>query len=300
MKTIFRSHELWSIVETGFTSPAKAKEEITKGEMKLHRENLVKDARLLESFKELYRIRFFHAIVTLETAKVAWDILKQEFVGGKHIRPMKLHGIRRDFKYTFMSEGESLATYLARLFDLINQIKSYGEYFSNQRIVQKLLTSLPKTYDSTAYVIENTKDIEVIDAQDMVAILQEGFGYSPEPNEWILLNKRGSESLKGYELRPTRHGESSTECAFASLNISPKNGNFGNQNSNTSGTKFQKNFKFKGKQWNNKSTPGVRNETSNTGGACKCCDRLHYGECWMKGKIKCHKCGKLKSYCQGL
>ncbi|XP_070668865.1 uncharacterized protein [Malus domestica] len=164
-------------LEPGFTSQTKADEERTEVEMKLHRENLVKDAK----------------------------------------------GLRPDFEYTHMSEGESLAAYLARLFDLINQMMSYGEHLSNQRIVQKLLISLPKTNDNIASVIKNTKDIEVIDAQDMVTI------------------------LKGYELRLTRHRESSTERAFTSLNISPKNGKFGNQNVNAGGTKFQKNFKFKGK-----------------------------------------------------
>ncbi|KAM2001220.1 hypothetical protein EV1_008213 [Malus domestica] len=168
-----------------------------------------------------------------------------------------------------MSESESLAAYLARLFDLINQMRSYGEDLSNQRIVQKLLISLPKTYDSIASVIENTKDIDVIDTQDVVAI------------------------LKGFELRLIRHEESSTERAFASLDISSKNSKFGNQHTNTGGSKYQKNFKFKGKQWTNRFTPSVRNEANNTGRACKYCDKLHYGECWLKGKIKCHKCGKL-------
>ncbi|CAN6718679.1 unnamed protein product [Malus baccata var. baccata] len=225
-------------------------------EMKLYRENLVKDARALGSQGAVSN-QIFPCIATLETAKASWDILKQEFVGDKQ-------GLCHDFEYTHMSKSESLAAYLARLFDLINQMKSYGEDLSNQRIVQKLLISLPKTYDSIASVIENTKgwfgsehsrlfsqqlffkaqqyqtspkDIEVIDAQDVVAI------------------------LKGYEVRLARHGESSTKRAFASLNISSKN--------------------------------GVRNETSNIDGACKYYDKLHYGECWLKGKIKFHKCGKL-------
>ncbi|CAN6686895.1 unnamed protein product [Malus baccata var. baccata] len=175
MKTIFRSHELWNIVEMGFLPPAKAEGEIAEAEMKLHRENLVKDARALG-------------------------------------------------------------------------------------IIQGAVI---------AYVIENTRDIDVIDAQDVVAI------------------------LKGYELRLTRHEENSTERAFSSLDISSKNSKVGNQFTNTDGSKSQKKFKFKGKQWTNRFIPGVRNKANNYEGACKYCDKLHYGECWLKGKIKCHKCGKL-------
>lgn len=51
-------------------------------------------------------------------------------------------------------------------------MKTIGEEISNQRIVKKLLISLPKSYDSITFVIENTKDLEVIDAQDVVSILK--------------------------------------------------------------------------------------------------------------------------------
>ncbi|CAN6561320.1 unnamed protein product [Malus baccata var. baccata] len=142
----------------------------------------------------------------------------------------------------------------------------------NQRIVQKLLISLPKSYDSIVAMIENTKDLETIDAQDVVAI------------------------LKGYEQRLDRHVESSMEKAFASLNIALKPNRFKGQTNNN---KYQKNFKSKGKQWGNKADWSnktgvlVKNETNNTGNKCKFCDRLHYGECWVKNKVKCHKCNKI-------
>lgn len=49
-----------------------------------------------------------------------------------------------------MSDDETMSGYLVKLFDLINQMKSNGEELSNQRIVQKLLISLPKSNDSIA------------------------------------------------------------------------------------------------------------------------------------------------------
>ncbi|XP_017189257.1 uncharacterized protein LOC126622556 [Malus sylvestris] len=131
---------------------------------------------------------------------------------------------------------------------------------------QNLLISLPKFYDSIASVIENTKDLETIYAQDVVAI------------------------LKGYEQRLDRHGESSTEKAFASLNIASKPNRFNGQSNNG---KYQKNSKSKGKQWSNKSSVHVKNEANNTGDKCKFCDRLYYGECWVKNMVKCHKCNKI-------
>ncbi|XP_068319549.1 uncharacterized protein [Pyrus communis] len=86
------------------------------------------------------------------------------------------------------------------------------------------------------------------------------------------------------------------EKAFASLNIASKPNRFNGQTNNS---KYHKNFKSKGKQWSNKTNwsnkAGVpmKNEANNTGDKCKFCDRLHYGECWVKNKVKCHKCNKI-------
>ncbi|CAL2234861.1 unnamed protein product [Prunus armeniaca] len=238
MKTIFHSHELWALMENGYKTPTKEEEKLTEEERNLMRENVVKDARALGIIQGAVSDQIFPRIATHETAKAAWDILKQEFLGDKQVRSVKLQGLRRDFEYTRMNDNESLSGYIAKLFDLINQMKSYDEDLSNQRIVQKLLISLPKFYDSIAVVIENTKDLDTIDAQDVVAI------------------------LKGYEQRLDRHGDNSVKKAFASLNV-------GSQSARSNG------------------------HTNNIGNKCKFCDKFHYGECWLKNKVKCHKCNKI-------
>ncbi|CAN6723937.1 unnamed protein product [Malus baccata var. baccata] len=252
MKTICRSHDLWDMVEKGYNPPAKKEEEeLTAAELKHLKENMIKDAKALRIIQGAVSDEIFPRIAILETAKKAWDILKQE----------------RDFEYTRMGEHESFSMYLVRLLDLITQMKSYGESIGNQRIMQKLLISLPRSYDSIVAVIENTRDLETVDVQDVVA------------------------TLKGYEQRIERHSENSTKNAFASLSITPrKNNNNGNQN-----FKPTKNWKTKGKKWDNKSVHqqgkfiGSSDSVKN---ACKYYDKLHFGECWFKGKPRCHNCDK--------
>ncbi|KAM1057956.1 hypothetical protein ACFX2A_031837 [Malus domestica] len=113
---------------------------------------------------------------------------------------------------------------------------------------------------------------------------------------WDILKQEFVGDKQGYEQRLDRHVKSSMEKAFASLNIALKPNRFKGQINNN---KYQKNFKSKGKQWGNKADWSnktgvlVKNETNNTGDKCKFCDRLHYGECWVKNKVKCHKCNKI-------
>ncbi|CAN6721449.1 unnamed protein product [Malus baccata var. baccata] len=243
MKTIFQSHELWDVVEKS----------------KLVRENIVKDAKALGIIQGAVSDRIFPRIAIQETAHAAWNVLKQEFVGDKQVRAVKLQGL------------------CFRLFDLLSQMRSYGKDISNQRVVQKLLISLPRSYDSITSVIENTKDLDTVDVQDVVAI------------------------LKGYEQRIDRHDEIHTEKAFVSLNIAPKQNKYnGNQ-----GFKPHKNWKSKWKKGDNRPANQAGKAAGTSEGAknpCIHCDKLHFGECWFKDKPRCHNChkvGHIAKYCCG-
>ncbi|CAN6686056.1 unnamed protein product [Malus baccata var. baccata] len=172
MKTIFRSHDLWDMVEKGYSPLAKREEELTATELNYLKENIVKDAKALGIIQGAVSDEIFPRIAILETAKEAWNILKQEFIGNKQVRSVKLQSLRRDFEYTRIGEHEAFSVYLVQLFDLITQMKSYGEDIGNQRIVQKFLISLPRSYDSIVAVIENTRDLETVDVQDVVDTLK--------------------------------------------------------------------------------------------------------------------------------
>ncbi|KAI5314509.1 hypothetical protein L3X38_043685 [Prunus dulcis] len=66
-------------------------------------------------------------------------------------------------------------------------MKGYGEDLTKGRIVQKLLISLTKEFDPVYYVIEQTRDIETIEVQEVIA------------------------ALRGFAQRLDRHAESTTE-----------------------------------------------------------------------------------------
>ncbi|KAI5342112.1 hypothetical protein L3X38_009987 [Prunus dulcis] len=115
-----------------------------------------------------------------------------------------------------MKDDETLSVYLSRLLELVNQMKGYGEDLSKGRLVQKLLISLTKEFDPVCYVIEQTKDIETIEVQEVLA------------------------ALRGFAQRLDRHAESTTEKAFSSMSINQK----GSQSNSSFGSnKSKKNWK---------------------------------------------------------
>ncbi|CAN6570135.1 unnamed protein product [Malus baccata var. baccata] len=269
MATIFKSLGLWNLVEKGIeTSNPKKKE---AGEASKDDEEMVavlmKDAKALGIIQNAVSDQIFPRIANAESAKMAWDLLYGEYHGGDQVRSVKLQNLRREFEYARMRDDESLSSYLTRLNELINQMRTFGESLSNERLVQKVLISLSKPYGSICLVIENTKCLETVELQEVVAI------------------------LKSQEQRFDLHNVDTTEKAFASFSVSSKGQNRSGVQSGSS--KFQKNWNAKGKKWDSKPRFQQKPFTSPTPNPyqsqsmsqetvkpqCRVCSKYHFGEC---------------------
>ncbi|BBH01653.1 hypothetical protein Prudu_011986, partial [Prunus dulcis] len=189
-------------------------------------------------------------IANADSAKMAWNLLYSEYHGGEHVRSVKLQNLRREFEYTRMRDSETLSEYLTRLTELINQMKTFGEVLSNERQVQKVLISLSKKYDPICIVIENTKTLETVDLQEVIAI------------------------LKSQEQRLEMHSVDTAEKAFASFTVNQR------KSWNSKGKSWEAKDKS---QQNNYS---AQNHTStqfsnqeNTKPQCKVTGNLFYANC---------------------
>ncbi|KAI5318138.1 hypothetical protein L3X38_037846 [Prunus dulcis] len=283
MVTIFKSYGLWGLVEKGVLIPdSQTKKESEDGSEEEIDEKtaaiLMKDAKALGIIQNAVSDQIFPRIANADSAKMAWNLLYSEYHGGEHVRSVKLQNLRREFEYTRMRDSETLSEYLTRLTELINQMKTFGEVLSKERQVQKVLISLSKKYDPICIVIENTKTLETVDLQEVIAI------------------------LKSQEQRLEMHSVDTAEKAFASFTVNAKG-----QNKNTSqsgSSKSQKSWNSKGKSWEAKDKSqqnnySAQNHTStqfsnqeNTKPQCKVCSKHHFGECRYKGKPKCYNCDR--------
>ncbi|XP_048434512.1 uncharacterized protein LOC125474629 [Pyrus x bretschneideri] len=177
MRTIFKSHGIWDLVEKGFEIPeSKGKKVEEEGSSDSEKaslsDKLIKDAKALGIIQGAVSEDIFPRISNEETSKGTWDILHQEFHGDKQVRSIKLQGLRHDFEYTRMKDDETMSVYLTRLLTLVNQMKGYREDLAREHLVQKLLISLTKEFDPVCYVINQTKDIETIELQEVIASLR--------------------------------------------------------------------------------------------------------------------------------
>ncbi|XP_048444562.1 uncharacterized protein LOC103929663 [Pyrus x bretschneideri] len=247
----------------------------------------IKNAKALSLIQGAITDELFPRIRNEKTAKGAWEILRREFRGDKKVRAVKLQAIRADFEYLRMNDAESLDDYLARFFEIVNNLKSLGEDVTEKRIVQKLLMSLSRRYKSIVSIIEETRDLDTIRIEEVLA------------------------SVKVYDKREDLHDErdkyTGTERAFSSLKVG------GNGTGNFKGSQYKSNPKFgqykKGKNWgqnsswnngtgggsNNKFAAHNKQNSGSQGNVkplCQVCDKYHFGICRYRGKPKCGRCSR--------
>jgi hypothetical protein len=211
METILIAFDLWDVIEAGIQSHQSTEGAIGSGDEESEaeqttlrtsttsREDKIKNAKALSLIQGALTDNLFPRIRNEKTAKGAWDILSREFKGDKKVRAVKLQVVRADFEYLRMSENESLDGYLAKFFATVNNLKSLGEDVPENRIMQKMLMSLSRRYKSIVSIIEETRDLDVLRAEEVIA------------------------SVKVYDKREDLHDDrdklTGTEKAFSSLKV---------------------------------------------------------------------------------
>ena len=84
--------------------------------------------------------------MTCETAKEAWDILQLTHEGTSVVKASKLQNLTTQFETIKMDEKETFDKFYARLSDIVNSSFNLGEKIPDDRVVKKILRSLPDRF----------------------------------------------------------------------------------------------------------------------------------------------------------
>lgn len=164
MKTLFRSQELWDLVDTGFADPDT--------DARILKENKKRDNKALYSIQQAVSEEIFGRISAARTAKEAWDILQKEYQGTSKTVTVKLQTLRREFENLLMKEDETIQVFVSRVSTIVNQMRSYSEQITDKVVVEKILRSLTPRFDHVAVAIEESKDLTTLSFDDLKGSLQ--------------------------------------------------------------------------------------------------------------------------------
>lgn len=114
----------------------------------------------------------FTRITNLKSAKEIWEYLKAEYQGSERTKGMQVLNLGREFEMQNMKDNETIKGYADRLLSIANKVRLLGRDFSDERIVQKILVTIPEKYESKISALEESKDLSTITLGELINALQ--------------------------------------------------------------------------------------------------------------------------------
>jgi gag-polypeptide of LTR copia-type len=72
-----------------------------------------------------------------------------------------------------MKDSEKVKEYFSQVMDLVNQMRSLGDKdITEQKLIEKILISLPESFDSIITAIEESKDLATLPIQQLISFLE--------------------------------------------------------------------------------------------------------------------------------
>ncbi|VVA40434.1 PREDICTED: UBN2 domain-containing, partial [Prunus dulcis] len=114
----------------------------------------------------------FEYISGCDTSKEAWDILQVTHEGTDTVKGAKLQMHTLQFETLMMDENETFSEFYAKLCVIVNACSSLGEKIPEDRVVKKILRSLPQRFQPKITAIEEIRDLNTLKVQELIGSIQ--------------------------------------------------------------------------------------------------------------------------------
>ncbi|XP_016549116.2 uncharacterized protein LOC107848917 [Capsicum annuum] len=171
MQAYLEACDLWVAVEEDY-EVLPLPENPTMAQIRAHKERRTTKPKAKSCFFVAVSTIIFSSVMTCKSAKEIWDFLKKEYKGDERIRGIKVLNLVREFEMQRMKESETIKDYSDRLLLIANKVRILRTELNNNRIVQKILVTLPERYEATIASLENTKDLSRLSLAELLSALQ--------------------------------------------------------------------------------------------------------------------------------
>ncbi|XP_070050889.1 uncharacterized protein [Nicotiana tomentosiformis] len=98
-------------------------------------------------------------ISACQSAKKIWETLQTAHEGTTQVKQSKIDMLTTEYELFRMKDDESIQDMHTRFTYIINELHSLGEIISRNKLVRKILTVLPSSWESKVNVITEAKDL---------------------------------------------------------------------------------------------------------------------------------------------
>ena len=113
----------------------------------------------------------FNRVSTCTSTKEIWDTLEVTHEGTLQVKNTKINLLIHSFEIFEMMHYESISDMFSRFMTIINELKSLGKIYTNADLVNKILRSLPKSWDPKVTAIQEAKDVETLPLEELIGSL---------------------------------------------------------------------------------------------------------------------------------
>ena len=110
----------------------------------------------------------FRLVNNCEMAKYAWDILKTTHVDTSRMKMSRLQLLTTKFENLRMKEDENIHEFHMNILEIANASRAPGDKMSDEKLVRKILNSLPKRFAMKVTTIEESQDISNMRVDELI------------------------------------------------------------------------------------------------------------------------------------
>ncbi|GMI95518.1 hypothetical protein HRI_003221100 [Hibiscus trionum] len=168
---------VWDVVEEGPYIPMKrdgearlvpkVKAEMTDDE---RRRMQVNDKALHVIFCALGP-DIYSKVSSIENAKEVWDTLETTYEGTSDVKERKIGLLNLSYENFKMDPDESVSKMFDRFSVIVNGLKGFGEIIPEDKLVRKLLYSIPESWDGKRTAIIEARDLKTLKLDALVGSL---------------------------------------------------------------------------------------------------------------------------------
>src|ERR1043165_9220007 len=154
-------------LEKDETTVLKPEEEWSKEEEELALGN----SKALNALFNGIERNIFRLVHQCELAKDVWDTLKTTHEGTSKVKMSRLQMLTTKFENLKMKEEETIHEFHMNVLEIANTSGALGEKMSEEKLVRKILRSLPKRFAMKVTTIEEARDISSLKVEELIGSL---------------------------------------------------------------------------------------------------------------------------------